>query len=147
MSTTARELLDETRKLLRIMREEHIERGSLTGRSQHAGEELIRKIDGAFSQPHLPPLTDEVQQLQARLSVAEGLSAVARSDWRPIDTRPRDGSPCLYWLPEKHLRSQVAAGYCAKLQHGGELFCVGGCFVFDLEAYPTHWMPIPGAPT
>lgn len=50
-SSNERTLLDETRQLLRAMREDIFERGTLSGRNQHAGENLIHRIDALLASP------------------------------------------------------------------------------------------------
>lgn len=58
-----RVLLDETRKLLRQMRDDVFSGGALTGRSQRAGEDLIHRIDDALERcPHGYVISDDTHQ-------------------------------------------------------------------------------------
>lgn len=60
------------------------------------------------------------------------------SDWRPIETAPKDGT---------HILTYREAGFIAVaafFPHGrSEWCCTDGCHLLNV----THWMPLPEAPT
>ena len=64
------------------------------------------------------------------------------SDWQPIETIPKDGTPVLVWLPVKMLNSHVHAA-----TYHPNIAMIGGRFYFDATSEPTHWMPQPPEPT
>jgi hypothetical protein len=79
----------------------------------------------------------------------EGCIALARQidrginegpEWFPISSAPRDGTPILVWLSEKHLGSHVHSA-CFR----PNVLIIGGHFAFDVSA-PSHWMNQPGPP-
>jgi hypothetical protein len=77
-SSNERSLLDETRKLLRQMRDDVFNGGTLTGRSQRAGEELIHRIDDVLATPETnPEPTVESFDMRASYDAAKGLEASA----------------------------------------------------------------------
>ena len=64
------------------------------------------------------------------------------TDWKPIESAPRDGTPVLVWLKKTSLGSHVHA---AMLRPKGKPSTIGHHFQFDVGE-PTHWMPIPDPP-
>lgn len=60
------------------------------------------------------------------------------SEWRPIETAPKDGTLFLVWAPGSEFDLPDMMSLCAWHPDGG--FCV--C---ELR-YPTHWMPLPAPP-
>ena len=90
------------------------------------------------------------------------LCVAAASQWRPIESAPRDGTPFLAWYP-KHCvdddgesSGEVIGGACAMvactqglweepdwLDAHGSYYMDDWCFAEE----PTHWMPLPSAPT
>lgn len=86
------------------------------------------------------------------------------SEWQPIETAPRDGTPLLLYLkrePERHypLRGIVpnyAIGFwehrCWKAIEGEDCGSMGGEFTgwmedwVGLDLEPTHWLPLPPPP-
>lgn len=71
------------------------------------------------------------------------------SEWRPIETAPKDGSVVLLWEKGSELiydsNSEIAAGYCRYDGHW-----TTGQYDFwcdEIECCkPTHWMPLPEPP-
>ncbi len=63
------------------------------------------------------------------------------SEWREIATAPRDGTRFDVWLASND-------GYrVTDLWFGGDGKLYGGDpWPADLQAWPTHWMPLPAAP-
>ncbi len=63
------------------------------------------------------------------------------SDWKPIETAPKDGTDILVFVPCKGFEFHVA--FFDKLWRGstGE-----GC-ESHLPCQPTHWMELPNLPT
>lgn len=62
------------------------------------------------------------------------------SEWMPIETAPRDGTPILVYLEEPMLHSRVhAAVFHPKMK------TIGCNFSFDCPA-ATHWKPQPEPP-
>lgn len=67
------------------------------------------------------------------------------SEWKPIETAPRDGTKVLAWrngaleiLRWDHIKvGPLMAGW----------WFVGDRAVVDRDAQPTHWMPLPAPPT
>lgn len=91
------------------------------------------------------------------------------SDWRPIETAPKDGTAVLIyepsghygWLRSKHMPTEVLApGECSylhddpRLQHYDDLrYAIGYWRPWGgwgnrncAEVYPTHWAPLPEPP-
>lgn len=66
------------------------------------------------------------------------------SDWRPIETSPKDGTEVLVYVPD--FGRVTTAWYCEDtcLWPDGEAFTEGGepCNV----GRPSHWMPLPAPP-
>lgn len=75
--------------------------------------------------------------------------------WQPIETAPKDGTPCIVFMPG----AQHRAGFSFEDRIGEAAFgaykegqwawandscscCWGSCF-----GEPTHWMPLPPPPT
>ena len=63
------------------------------------------------------------------------------SDWRPMETAPKDGTPVLIYFPRigSQRRGQAVAYYHR----------VSGSWVTHPGMYnrsPTHWMPLPDPP-
>lgn len=70
----------------------------------------------------------------------ERLSAAA--EWRPIETAPRDGTNVLGWCG-----SYVDICRTEHKFEVGEVWMTDGCADFGGRESPTHWMPLPSAPT
>lgn len=65
------------------------------------------------------------------------------SEWRAIESAPRDMTPVLVWLSVPHQNSHVhTAQFAPNMPRG----IIGGLFGFDLKGDPTHWMPLPEPP-
>lgn len=60
------------------------------------------------------------------------------SDWQPIETAPRDGTPVLGYMPSYY---QGKGGRSVILWLDGEWFD-NRAFATD----PSHWMPLPDPP-
>ena len=78
--------------------------------------------------------------------------------WQPISTAPKDGEPVLIWKPDERMVGEyMMAAYWGDDPRCGEpgWIPVGGIHrqgyhssVTDTpQGYPTHWMPLPDAPT
>jgi hypothetical protein len=92
---------------------------------------------------------DEARKFDQRAHRAKTISdaiaalpaaATASAGWQPIETAPKDGTPLLLGWPTFH----PLVGHC---EDGlwGELDSDFGFEPF--ENTPTHWMPLPAAPT
>ena len=78
------------------------------------------------------------------------------TDWQPIETAPRDGTPILVWArwdwaamgdPSDEPAWRVAVWGGASW-HECEAFCsVTDNPYWDLAVEPTHWAPLPAVPT
>lgn len=64
---------------------------------------------------------------------------LARMQWQPIDSAPKDGTEVLVWLPQRMLIRQVRY-----TQLTWTYATVPG--LHDLMDTPSHWMPLPTAP-
>lgn len=74
-------------------------------------------------------------------------------DWQPIETAPHDGTPILTWLegdwPEAIVWQDYpediaeAVGHIGFWRYADELLSD----VMDAPLEPTHWMPLPPAPS
>ena len=62
------------------------------------------------------------------------------SDWQPIETAPKDGTPMLVYLAEVMVNSYVQVA-----TFHPNISIVGGQFAFDAPQ-ATHWMPLPEPP-
>jgi hypothetical protein len=58
--------------------------------------------------------------------------------WQPIETAP-DSGVFLVYMPDERTKFQVAKFH-------PNVRVIGNCFAFDITK-PTHWMPLPEAPT
>lgn len=99
-------------------------------------------------------ITNAIDKAQTK-AYAEGRKDEAESgDWQPIATAPKDGTPILIYAS-----GEVHAGYWAGDGGGAKVDVADDTYpwlVFykgtgGLNAYmtdkPTHWMPLPTAPT
>ena len=65
------------------------------------------------------------------------------SEWKPIETAPKDGTPILAFKPnERRSGSWTAAVYWDDTNHRSGWVFVGGR---EAEC-PSHWMPLPEPP-
>ncbi len=62
----------------------------------------------------------------------------AKSQWRPIDTAPKDGTTVLFYLPE----SQLVGYYHIRHETWVTQTPVGQCFKYS----PTHWQALAQPP-
>ena len=86
----------------------------------------------------------------------------AMTEWRPIETAPRDGTPVLLYIPGENSWNRLdgtpdmvvgiwtnfsmETGWfsdCGDVDQGYE--STGAYFVHDTHN-PTHWMPLPSPP-
>ena len=74
--------------------------------------------------------------------------------WQDIATAPKDGEPILIWKPDEHrVGEYLMSAYWCDDREG--FVPVGGIhkqgYYSDTaqcnQGYPTHWMPLPAAPT
>lgn len=67
------------------------------------------------------------------------------SDWKPIDTAPRDGTHVLVFIP---LARRIEIAFCHGEMPKRSGFSGWATNEGDLteEAAPTHWMPLPEPP-
>ena len=68
------------------------------------------------------------------------------SEWQPIETAPRDGTAFLGWFPGRQgyiARQDVAV--CNHVSGKYGRFMVNGHTSYG--EMPTHWMPLPDAPS
>lgn len=77
------------------------------------------------------------------------------SDWRPIETAPKDGTHVILWVPffmPQTVREKLGRGYGAVLAGGWNSWEkvwaleIGGSCVGPKYMVPTHWMPLPDPP-
>jgi hypothetical protein len=97
---------------------------------------------GAAEQASLCDLIEPARRLR------EEIERLKRTtEWQPIDTAPTDTRVLIYggktrlasndeWLEDNAVR-------LAKKYSGDHHYTVNGCF----DSKPTHWMPLPDAPT
>jgi len=68
---------------------------------------------------------------------------VSLTDWQPIETAPKDGTPVLVFCPSYDLQIVVA-------RYGNPYWFLAYCGTAaedaDLHETPTHWMPLPPPP-
>ena len=87
-------------------------------------------------------------------TIREALHQAHEQRWRPIDSAPKDKEilvfngenafPAMWREPEEYRDYGEEGGWCeARYDHGGMLY--EGVDV--VEKQPTHWMPLPPAPT
>lgn len=62
------------------------------------------------------------------------------SEWKTIETAPKDGSPFLVWLESPMLHSHVQTA-----TFHPNVKIIGNNFEFDAPK-ATHWMPLPEPP-
>lgn len=68
------------------------------------------------------------------------------SEWRKIETAPKDGTPFLaYWLRRYTNGERYEAGqpFVVASYHGGRIF---PSWIQENGDIPTHWMPLPKPP-
>lgn len=78
---------------------------------------------------------DDDRHIMAR----ELIELRAKAEWRPIETAPKNGNGLVY-MPTDILQPIQAARFHSNIT------TIGNHFEFDMEP-PTHWMPLPPAPT
>lgn len=74
------------------------------------------------------------------------------TDWRPINTAPRDGTPINVWLGDAD--QDDATFYCVRgtrfsagwAFHAGKFRPIGGLPGIPVSVQPTHWTPVPDGP-
>lgn len=76
------------------------------------------------------------------------------SQWQPIETAPRGAKGIcwmlLAWGPEEDQATGNGMRIGDRYFAAGSFFCIGGDKPFEfreIEVSPTHWMPLPAAPT
>lgn len=79
---------------------------------------------------------DERATLRA---ISTALRSAQVPEWRPIETAPRTGIAVLLWQPWKSGRDCTTIGHYANgwVDRQNE----------DMQPEPTHWMPLPAAPS
>lgn len=66
------------------------------------------------------------------------------SEWQPIETAPKDGTPILVYRP-----AASGVGYIQKVSGDYAMLHKSGKWVWACSndaAQPTHWMPLPELP-
>ena len=67
--------------------------------------------------------------------------------WRTIESAPQDGTPFLGYLGGLGVPYFVC-WWGARVSNGEPYICVLGIGeLYDFELFPTHWQPLPAAPT
>lgn len=61
------------------------------------------------------------------------------TDWQPINTAPRDGTPVLTY---RRAGLMAVAQWAPSAASRAEWLCTDGCFLVGI----THWMPLPPGP-
>ncbi len=91
----------------------------------------------------------ELALLKSKLLQAERELAEVRKDaWQPIETAPKDGAEVFLWLPSPYNRIEKARWFdlwenwqLGEFPDHSDEYCGIG------SALPTHWMPLPAAPS
>lgn len=77
------------------------------------------------------------------------------SDWRPIETAPKDGTSILLWGGQDDNADYVSDEIAAKMSSPARAWWDGDCWLMTLAEAgcvgveyinPTHWMPLPAQP-
>lgn len=83
-----------------------------------------------------------------------GIVKIRLSQWQPIETAPKDGSPVLLFFPEFKRKIHVGYYLMREIYEYGKLTSKEEMWRCDLiienfltPGTPTHWMPMPEAPT
>jgi hypothetical protein len=66
------------------------------------------------------------------------------SEWQPIETAPKDGTPFDAWVPDAfggRRMTGLSFNWRGKLRQHGLLTAK------ELPRWPTHWMPLPEPPS
>ncbi len=70
------------------------------------------------------------------------------SEWQPIETAPKDGTPVLLFAPDDV--PQIVVGYAYKHSSRADVFWIymdeALANISPGGADPTHWMPLPTPP-
>ena len=88
--------------------------------------------------------------LSARPPLPEG-EKTYMSQWQPIETAPKDGTPILVFSPYE-VRTEPTNVIVAKFERHGSQEWWGYCenLIADVQGMidpePTHWMPLPSPP-
>ena len=66
------------------------------------------------------------------------------TDWQPIESAPRDGTPVLLYLNDGQFMSMTTA----RFSYGQWSLIETGGYASDSDVWPdpTHWMPLPEPP-
>ncbi len=87
---------------------------------------------------------------EARQAIADAEQSPAVGQWQPIETVPRDGSRFLA-IQISQYNDKPSPFICySSLCPEGQTWAVGAGLMQlgrDWPVYPTHWMPLPAAPT
>jgi hypothetical protein len=71
------------------------------------------------------------------------VEAAERGDnggWQPIETAPKDGQRVMLHSPETHTYTGICASWCI-------IDLIWEEWDSHFPCYPTHWQPVPAAPT
>lgn len=66
------------------------------------------------------------------------------SEWKPIDTAPRDGSWILGWR-DTFIQDQIEVWRLATYNKNPDMW-LNAADSNDYDQQPTHWMPLPEPP-
>lgn len=65
-------------------------------------------------------------------------------DWQPMNTAPKDGTKFDVWVPSRfggYRMCELSFNWRGQLRQNGLLTSA------ELPRWPTHWMPLPPAPS
>ena len=89
---------------------------------------------------------NKIQTMKVDAAIKALRAELAKPEWLPIESAPKDGTvdiwanggrytDCKFRRPTN---SSIAECWCFEYEDAG---------VWDALSHPTHWMPIPSAPT
>jgi hypothetical protein len=68
------------------------------------------------------------------------------SEWKPIETAPKDGTWFLGWRPTTIKQDQLDTYQWCEKPLGDPPFWINAADSNDWYEQPTHWMPLPEPP-
>lgn len=99
----------------------------------------------AFAFMHEPVHSKALSSLAALRALA--LNTVAVSQWRPVETAPKDGSHVFLWFPpNREDAGAVCGGYFDAIFDQVWMLTHGRGAIDQRVRRPTHWMPLPEGP-
>ncbi|RUM98983.1 DUF551 domain-containing protein [Pseudaminobacter arsenicus] len=131
----------------------YCERATLAPADNGLVERLLREYADFGQRPRgyiNPDGPEAADTITAQAAENERLKALLdKAVWQPMDTAPKDGTPVLLWAPDYREFASVGT-WCDRVaawDADAGMMEEGPALFDDACDGPTHWMPLPAAPT